>query len=186
MDPKSSKEISNNDLKCALGPTMAQRKVSEKENKLCTSKAQVCWGGGVRLRCGATLINPRRRHSRVLLLSRLELLQLLGPSWEVWDLVVDGQVLQRPQLVFYWVQGFCPTMNLAKANSCSDRSDDQKKGQAVMVYREFLLFGSSMIKKRFAISSEYEVGRPGISQSTWQRIPCSTMYPGGQLVVSLK
>lgn len=129
MDPKSSKEISNNDLKCALGPTMAQRKVSEKENKLCTSKAQVCWGGGS-LEVWCHTDKPTETAQPGVLLSRLELLQLLGPSWEVWDLVVDGQVLQRPQLVFYWVQGFCPSMNLAKANSCSDGSDDQKRLQS--------------------------------------------------------
>lgn len=184
MDPKSSKEISNNDLKCALGPTMAQRKVSEKENKLCTSKAQVCWGGGS-LEVWCHTDKPTETAQPGVLLSRLELLQLLGPSWEVWDLVVDGQVLQRPQLVFYWAQGFCPSMNLVKANSCSDGSDDQKKGQAVMVYRKFLLFGSSMIKKGCNLI-RIRGGLSGISQSTWQRIPCRTMYPGGRLVVSLK
>ena len=160
MDPKSSKEISNNDLKCALGPTMAQRKVSEKENKLCTSKAQVCWGGGS-LEVWCHTDKPTETAQPGVLLSRLELLQLLGPSWEVWDLVVDGQVLQRPQLVFYWVQGFCPSMNLAKANSCSEGIRWPKKGAS----------GN---------------GIQGISQSTWQRIPCRTMYPGGPVGCKFK
>lgn len=44
MDPKSSKEISNNDLKCAR-PNMAQRKVSEKE-AFCAPQRLKCVEGG--------------------------------------------------------------------------------------------------------------------------------------------
>lgn len=76
-------------------------------------------------------------------------------------------------------------MNVAKAHSCSDGSDDQQKGQEVMVYKEIPFFETSMIEKDCNLIRT-RGGLSGISQSTWQRIPCSTMYPGGQLVVSLK
>ena len=87
-----------------LGPTWPREKY-EKKKHFVHLKGSVCWGGGS-LEVWCHTDKPTETAQPGVLLSRLELLQLLGPSWEVGDLVVDGQVLQRPPIGISLSAGF--------------------------------------------------------------------------------
>lgn len=70
--------ISNNDLKCGR-PNHTREKYQKKETFCAPQRAQVCWGGGS-LEVWCHTDKPTETAQPGVLLSRLELLQLLGPS----------------------------------------------------------------------------------------------------------